>query len=176
MIQWKIQIWRQIQIAEVAKWVCFYVNGWRILRKIQIWRQIQIWRKRQIQIAEVAKCGVLYMDGEAEMPCPATLPEYKAHKWSRWEYKDKYKYEEGIQIWIRNTNIKTKYKYEDKYTYQIKTQSTQMIEMRIQRQIPMWRHIQIPDQNTKQPTDHNKNTKTNINTNTKNTNTNTWSE
>ena len=27
------------------------------------------------------------MDGEAEMPCPVTLTEYKATRSSRWEYK-----------------------------------------------------------------------------------------
>ena len=42
------------------------------------------------------------MDGEAEMPCPATLPEYKAPNWSRWEYKGKYKYKyEYKYSWLR---------------------------------------------------------------------------
>ena len=36
----------------------------------------------------------------AEMPSSAALTEYKATIWSRWEYKDKYKY-----------------KQEDKYKY-----------------------------------------------------------
>ena len=42
-------------------------------------------------------------------------------------------------------------------------QSTQLIKMRIQRQIQIWRHIQIPDQNTKHPNDQDENTKTNTN-------------